>query len=78
MSINKLTLRIDAETVKKAKCYAAAHGTSLSRLLTQYLVSLLDDDQLPVTPRVKRISGVLPPQTDMDEYGFHLHGRFGL
>jgi len=78
MSTNKLTLSIDAETVKKAKRYAAAYGTSLSRLLTQYLAKLPDDDQLPLTPKVKRISGVLSPQTDIDEYRFHLHGQFGL
>jgi len=78
MSANKLTLSIDAETVKKAKRYVAAHGTSLSRLLTQYLASLPDDDQLPLTPKVKRIAGVLPVQTDIDEYKSHLHGKFGL
>jgi len=78
MSTNKLTLSIDAETVKKAKRYVAAHGTSLSRLLTQYLASLPDDDQQPLTPKVKRIAGVLPPQTDIDEYKSHLHGKFGL
>jgi hypothetical protein len=78
MSINKLTLNIDAETVKKAKRYAAAHRTSLSRLLTQYLASLPDDDQLPLTPKVKRLAGVLPPQTDIDEYKSHLHGQVEL
>jgi hypothetical protein len=63
---------------KKAKRYVAAHGTSLSRLLTQFLASLPDDDQPPLTPKVKRIAGVLPTQTDIDEYKSHLHGKFGL
>jgi len=78
MSTNKLTLSIDAETVKKAKRYVAAHGTSLSRLLTQYLASLPDDTRQPFPPRVSRLAGVLPPQTDVDEYRAHLHSKHGL
>jgi len=78
MSTNKLTLSIDAETVKKAKRYVAAHGTSLSRLLTQYLASLPDDTRQPFPPRVSRLAGVLPPQTDIAEYRAHLHSKHGL
>lgn len=78
MSTNKLTLSIDADTVKKAKRYVAAHGTSLSRLLTQYLASLPDEAGEPLPPRVGRLAGVLPPQTDIEEYKAHLHGKHGL
>ncbi|MDP1644229.1 MAG: DUF6364 family protein [Thiobacillus sp.] len=84
MSTNKLTLSIDAATVKKAKRYVAAHGTSLSRLLTQYLASLPDDTRQPFSPRVSRLAGVLPQQTDIEEYKEHkehkehLHGKYGL
>ncbi|MEW5967636.1 MAG: DUF6364 family protein [Pseudomonadota bacterium] len=53
MSTNKLTLSIDAETVKKAKRYVAAHGTSLSRLLTQYLASLPDESGKALPPSVR-------------------------
>lgn len=78
MSTNKLTLSIDADTVKKAKRYVAAHGTSLSRLLTQYLASLPDETEKPLPPRVGRLAGVLPPQTDIEEYKAHLHSKHGL
>jgi hypothetical protein len=78
MSTNKLTLSIDADTVKKAKRYVAAHGTSLSRLLTQYLASLPEDARKPFPPRVNRLAGVLPPQTDIDEYKAHLHSKHSL
>jgi hypothetical protein len=79
MSTNKLTLSIDAETVKKAKRYVAAHGTSLSRLLTQYLASLPDGTlQKALPPRVSRLAGILPPQTDIEEYKAHLHSKHGL
>lgn len=78
MSTNKLTLSIDAETVKKAKRYVAAHGTSLSRLLTQYLASLPDDTRQAFPPRVGRLAGVLPPRTDIEEYKTHLRSKHGL
>lgn len=78
MSTNKLTLSIDADTVKKAKRYVAAHGTSLSRLLTQYLASLPDDTRQPFPPRVGRLAGVLPPQADIEEYKAHLRGKYDL
>lgn len=78
MSTNKLTLSIDADTVKKAKRYVAAHGTSLSRLLTQYLASLPDDSRQPFPPRVSRLAGVLPSQTDIEEYNAHLRGKYDL
>jgi len=78
MSTNKLTLSIDADTVKKAKRYVAAHGTSLSRLLTQYLASLPDETRQTLPPRVSRLVGVLPSQTDIEEYKAHLHSKHGL
>lgn len=78
MSTNKLTLSIDADTVKKAKRYVAAHGTSLSRLLTQYLASLPDDTRQALPPRVGRLAGVLPPRADIEEYKAYLHGKHGL
>ncbi len=77
MSSNKLTLSIDAATVDKAKRYVAAHGTSLSRLLTQYLDSLPDDTRQPLPPMVSRLSGVLPPSAAIEEYAAHLHRKYG-
>ncbi|MEQ1591573.1 MAG: DUF6364 family protein [Thiobacillaceae bacterium] len=78
MPTNKLTLSIDETTVKKAKRYVAAHGTSLSRLLTQYLANLPDDSRLSLPPRLSRLVGVLPPQTDIGEYKKHLDNKYGL
>ena len=78
MATNKLTLSIDADTVSKAKRYVARRGTSLSRLLTQYLASLPDDTGAPLPPRVARLAGVLPPYTDIEEYKVHLRDRHGL
>jgi hypothetical protein len=35
--VNKLTLNVESAVVKRAKRYAAGHGTSVSRLVEQYL-----------------------------------------
>ncbi|MEQ1663227.1 MAG: DUF6364 family protein [Thiobacillus sp.] len=78
MPTNKLTLSIDADTVKKAKRYVAAHGTSLSRLLSQYLASLPDADGKPLPTRVNRLAGVLPTQAGTEEYKAHLQDKYGL
>lgn len=78
MPTNKLTLSIDADTVNKAKRYVAAHGTSLSRLLTQYLASLPEADEKHLPSRTSRLAGVLPPQTSIEEYKTHLQTKYGL
>jgi hypothetical protein len=48
----KLTLSVDEEVVRGAKSYAAARGTSVSRLVERYLGLLSkpprSDDQTPV------------------------------
>jgi hypothetical protein len=50
--VPKLTLSVDEKVVRRAKRYAAAHGTSVSRLVERYLDLLSNppqpDDQTPV------------------------------
>lgn len=75
MSTQKLTLSIDAAVTEKAKRYAAAHGTSLSRLFANYLNGLPGDRASELTPRVSRLAGVLPPQADVGEYQAHLREK---
>jgi hypothetical protein len=58
--VAKLTLSVDEKVVRGAKRYAAARGTSVSRLVEQYLDLLSkpprSDDQTPVL-RLLRGSG---------------------
>jgi hypothetical protein len=50
--VSKLTLSVDDHVVRRAKRYAAARGTSVSRLVERYLALLSappkGDDQAPV------------------------------
>nr|MDT0253452.1 DUF6364 family protein [Endozoicomonas sp.] len=41
--MQKLTLRMEAEEVQKAKEYAAIHGKSLSQLVADYFDSLTEN-----------------------------------
>ena len=56
--MGKLTLSVDGAVVERAKRYANKRGTSLSRLVEQYLELLsrpASRDDESVTPRLKRL-----------------------
>ena len=40
----KLTLTIDESLIKKAKSYSKDNGTSLSQLIENYLITLIEGD----------------------------------
>ena len=45
--MSKLTLSVDPAVVRRAKKYAAARGTSVSRLVTTYLGKPVFDQRQP-------------------------------
>ncbi|MDD3771995.1 MAG: DUF6364 family protein [Weeksellaceae bacterium] len=58
----KLTLNIDESTILAAKSYAKKTGTSISKLVENYLNSLTskqDKKETEITPLVKSLSGVI-------------------
>ncbi len=77
MPRKKLTLSVDEDVIRKAKRYSRRHDTSISRLVTEFL-SLLSDEEGFEAPVVSRLRGVLPSEVSVDEYRDHLvekHGR---
>jgi hypothetical protein len=73
----KLTLRMDDAIIDRAKVYARRNKTSLSKIVSQYLRSLLTSKKegRPIAPLVKEISGILSPsrssrsvKTDYHQY----------
>ena len=64
----KLTLKLDAEVISRAKKYAKKRKISLSRLIETYLdaVSGQKEDALRITPLVGRLSGVVELPEDFD------------
>ena len=66
----KLTLKLDAEVIAKAKEYAAAKNFSLSRLIESYLKSLTSKDvgdSVAISPSVKSLSTGVTLPLDLDE-----------
>lgn len=74
----KLTLRVDDELIRAAKRYARQNGTSLSRLVENYLRSLVTEQDISPTKTsvLQQMTGMLPLETSLDEYHQHLVEKY--
>ena len=73
--MKKLTVRVDERWLESAKLYASRHGTSLSKLIGEYLRELTSDDDAK-TPTLQRLSGILPVDASLKTYGEHLNSKY--
>lgn len=74
----KLTVRAPRLLLERAKRYAEAHDTTLTRLVTEYLCRLgTHDDGLADAPVVRRLSGVDSRDVGAEEHREHLWRRYG-
>lgn len=78
--MSKLTLSVDGAVVKRAKRYASKRGTSVSRLVEQYL-ELLSRPAPPndefVTPLLKQLREDLKGVTgDVSDYHRYLERKY--
>ena len=65
----KLTLSLNSHVIDRAKGYAKAHGTSLSKMIENYLSSVVDisvDSECSYTPTVNRLIGIIELPDDYD------------
>ena len=64
----KLTLKLDANVIEKAKEYAKAKNTSLSALIENYLQKITSEKKgkRKITPLVKSLSGIIDLPADYD------------
>lgn len=74
--MSKLTLSVDEKVVKRAKLFAEKRGTSVSRLVEQYLDLLArppktEDD----TPVLRQLRGILK-KGDREDYRRHLVEKY--
>jgi len=77
--MSKLTLSVDADVVAGAKRYAEQQGTSVSRLVENYLDALarpaLADHKLP--PVTRRLHGILRGvKFDREQYLDYLERKY--
>lgn len=77
MSLTKLTLSLDKETIKAAKRYSAGQKLSLSKLVARYFKSLKKEDG-DYSPAVSRLLGILPSKVAPKEYKKYLEKKYKL
>jgi len=74
----KLTVRVPRELLENAKRYARAKNTTLTKLISLYLERLpAEPEALEHAPLVRRLTGVLSPETSVEDYQKHLEEKYG-
>ena len=77
MESTKLTIRLPRKVLERAKQYAREHQTSLTRLVSEYLQQLPEDnDRLRDAPIVQRLSGILSPDVSIGDYQQYLEEKY--
>jgi hypothetical protein len=78
---SKLTLRLDADVIRRIKRYSKRSGKSLSRLVEDYFALLgarSDASEPDLTPRVRSLLGALSAtRVSEEDYHRHLEERHG-
>ena len=73
--MEKLTLSVDGRVVQRAKRYAAAQGTSVSRLVQAFLDAVTRDSEGAPPPVLARLRGSLKGARPGD-YHRHLERKY--
>jgi hypothetical protein len=74
----KLTVRVSRDLLERAKRYARAHDTTLTRLVSEYLRRLgAQYGPLSDAPAVGKLSGILSPDASVEDYRKHLENKYG-
>ncbi|HMV01756.1 MAG TPA: DUF6364 family protein [Chitinophagales bacterium] len=77
----KLTLNINKSIIESAKDYAKENRVSLSKLIENYLNSIIkkEDKEIKVSPLVESLTGIIPTQTEEknnDDYYEYLSKKY--
>jgi hypothetical protein len=73
MSRKKLTLSVDEQVIEQARRYSRRHNTSISQLVSNYLAQLdANRGDVAVSPTVRRLTGILPTDTSVEDYQRYL------
>jgi len=76
-SRKKLTLSIDERIIERARRYSQRHNTSISRLVSNYLARLTDSPaERRYSPTVRRLIGILPSDTSVEEHRRRVEDRY--
>lgn len=73
-------LSLDPKAVERGELYSERHSTSLSQLVSEFLLRLpLEEDEQTreLTPTVRRLLGAAAGDTDRDDYREYLTRKYG-
>ena len=78
MEMTKLTIRIPADVLERAKAYAETNQTSVTRLVSQYLSQLpTEESYLKDAPITQSLIGTLSPDTTVEDYWRYIDEKYG-
>ena len=78
MNDARLTIRVPRSVLEDARQYAQENGTTLTRLVSEYLRQLGGRrDFLADAPTVQRLSGILSSEITVEDYRKHLEEKYG-
>lgn len=78
MQETKLTIRLPRRLLEKAKRYAREQNTTLTNLISEYLVQIpAPISALENAPIVRRLSGTLSQNISITDYKKHLESKYG-
>ncbi len=75
---SKITLYTDNQLVESIKQYAKQHNTSVSKMVTQFFVSILNQEQsIMSTPtKTSKLRGILKHEVLEEEFLTHLEKKY--
>jgi len=77
MQETKLTVRVPRDLLENIKRYAAQNHTTLTNLIEAYLRRIPAQPALEDAPIVRRLSGTLSSEVDIQDYRKHLEEKYG-
>ena len=76
----RITLSLDTSSIERARAYCEMRGTSISRLVDDFLAALPMEalDRSTLSPTVRRLLGIAATQENvsLDDYGAHLEEKY--
>jgi hypothetical protein len=71
-------ITVDRDALERGRRYSARQGTSISRLVTDFLRTLPEDDATAaLAPAVRRLLGSARGEGDRGDYMRHLEEKYG-
>jgi len=77
MKDTKMTVRVSRDLLENAKEYAAKNHTTLTDLIEAYLRNIPNQINLEEAAIVRRLSGILPSDINVQDYKDHLDKKYG-